>query len=277
MTITPISEELLIKTAKQLPAAPRIMARLHAMLLDVNSGMAQIAALLKRDIALTARIIQVANSPAYNGGGLGTIEEALHRVGFCEVFRLVGVVANANMADSRLRCYGFDAEKFRDHSLCMGLVAEAIAKRTGADARLAYTAGLLHGVGCVLLDRIARDTMGEAETLPEAGRGHMAEWERSTFGLTHFDVAGVLLRHWELPDAVVDAVAADAALEEPRTPLGKNLQLSQCIVRMAGHGLDGEECEWGVPGEKLAAMGLKFDDASAIRDEALMAMQAFRV
>ena len=126
MTITTLSEERLITTAKLLPAAPQIMAKLHKMLLDSNSGMTQIAALLKRDITLTTRIIQVANSLAYNGGGLGPIEEPLQRVGFCEVFRLVGVVANATMTDSRLRCYGYEAEAFRAHCLCTALVSEGI-------------------------------------------------------------------------------------------------------------------------------------------------------
>jgi HD-like signal output (HDOD) protein len=276
MTITTLSEERLIATAKLLPAAPQIMARLHKMLLDSNSGMTEIAALLKRDIALTSRIIRIANSPAYNGGGLGTIEEALQRVGFSEVFRLVGVVANATLTDANLRCYGYAAETFRSHCLCTALVAEGVAKHTGMDSRLAYTAGLLGGIGCILLDRIGRDSMGAAETFPVAGHGHLAEWERQTFGLSHHEVAGRLLREWDFPEAVVKAVSHDASLAEPATPLGKNLQLTQCIVRLAGFGLSGEDGEWGVPHEKLVAVGLSNDEATLIREEAVTAMRTFQ-
>lgn len=277
MTITALSEERLVATAKQLPAAPQIMAKLHKLLLDCNSGMAQIAALLKRDLALTTRIIQVANSPAYNGGGLGTIEEALQRVGFCEVFRLVGVVANSTLTDSNLRCYGYDAEKFREHCLCTALVSEGVAKATGMDARLAYTAGLLRGIGCILLDRIGRDSIGTAETYPEAGHEHLIEWERQTFGMTHYEVARVLLREWDFPEAVVKAVGQDAILDEPLTPLGKNLQLTQSIVRMAGHGLSGEDSEWGIVSAKLANVGLTIDEAKQIGDDAVAAMRMFQV
>jgi len=275
MTITTLSEERLIATAKLLPAAPQIMAKLHKMLLDSNSGMAEIAALLKRDIALTSRIIRIANSPAYNGGGLGTIEEALQRVGFSEVFRLVGVVANATLTDANLRCYGYAAETFRAHCLCTALVAEGVAKHTGMDPRLAYTAGLLGGIGCILLDRVGRDSLGAAETFPVGGNGHLVEWERQTFGMTHHEVAGCLLREWEFPDAVVKAVSLDASLEDPTTPLGKNLQLTQCIVRLAGFGLTGEDGEWGVPYEKLVAVGLTNDEATQIREEAVSAMRTF--
>lgn len=276
MTITTLSEERLIATAKLLPAAPQIMARLHKMLLDSNSGMTEIAALLKRDLALTTRIIRVANSAAYKGGGLGTIEEALHRVGFAEVFRLVGVVANATLTDSNLRCYGYAAEAFRAHCLCTALVAEGVAKNTGMDPRLAYTAGLLEGIGCILLDRIGRDSLEGAETFPVAGHGHLTEWERQTFGLSHHDVAGRLLSEWGFPEAVVKAVSHDATLAEPTTPLGKNLHLTRCIVRLAGFGLSGEDGEWGVPHEKLVAVGLSNDDATRIREEAVAAMRTFQ-
>jgi HD-like signal output (HDOD) protein len=275
MTITTLSEERLIATAKLLPAAPQIMAKLHKMLLDSNSGMTQIAALLKRDPTLTSRIIRVANSAAYKGGGLGTIEEALQRVGFSEVFRLVGVVANATLTDSSLRCYGYGAETFRAHCLCTALVAEGVAKHTGMDSRLAYTAGLLGGIGCILLDRIGRDSLGAAEIFPVAGHGHLAEWERQTFGMSHHEVAGRLLREWDFPDAVVKAVGNDASLAEPTTPLGKNLHLTQCIVRLAGFGLSGDDGEWGVPHEKLVAVGLTNEEATLIREEAVAAMRTF--
>lgn len=276
MPLTCYSEQRLILAAKSLPAAPQIMARLHKMLLDTNSGMTEIAALLKRDISLTSRIIRIANSPAYSGGSLGTIEEALQRVGFCEVFRLVGVVANATLTDTRLRCYGYEADTFRTHCLCLALVAEGVAKQTGMDSRLAYTAGLLSGIGCILLDRVARDTLDAAETFPEAGHGRLTEWERRIFGLTHFEVAGRLLREWDFPEAVVKAVSYDASLPEPVTPLGKNLQLSQCIVRIAGFGVAGDEDDWGIPSGKLAEVGLSMTEVSRIRDEAVTAMRSFQ-
>jgi hypothetical protein len=65
-------------------------------------------------------------------------------------------------------------------------------------------------------------------------------------------------------------------LAEPATPLGKNLQLTQCIVRLAGFGLSGEDGEWGVPHEKLVAVGLSNDEATLIREEAVTAMRTFQ-
>ena len=276
MTTTPISDEKILTAAKSLPVAPQIMARLHKMLLDSNSGLPEIATLLKRDVSLTTRIIRIANSPAYNGGGLGTIEEALQRVGFGEVFRLVGVAANASLADANLGFYGYSGDLFRSNNLCTALVAERLATKTRTDPRVAYTAGLLRGIGQLLLDRIARDVLSPAEKFKEIGGGRLQEWERNCFGTTHQNVARLVLSHWGFPVEVVQTVGYDPAQGTPATPLTHVMQLASSIVRLAGFGLEGEDSSWGIPQEELTATGLSIDDTTIIRTEALAAMQALQ-
>lgn len=276
MTTTSISDEKILTAAKSLPVAPQIMARLHKMLLDSNSGLPEIATLLKRDVSLTTRIIRIANSPAYKGGGLGTIEEALQRVGFGEVFRLVGVVANASLADAHLTFYGYSADLFRANNLCTALVAERVAHKTKTDPRIAYTAGLLRGIGQLLLDRIARDTLAPSDKFKEIGGGRLQEWESKCFGTTHQKVARLVLTHWGFPEQAVQAASFDPAEGIPATPLINTLQLSASIVRLAGFGLEGEDSSWGIPHEELVTTGLSIDDTTIIRTEALAAMQALQ-
>jgi HD-like signal output (HDOD) protein len=276
MTTTQISDEKILTAAKALPVAPQIMARLHKMLLDSNSGLPEIATLLKRDVSLTTRIIRIANSPAYNGGGLGTIEEALQRVGFGEVFRLVGVAANASLADANLQFYGYSGDLFRANNLCTALVAERVATKTKNDSRVAYTAGLLRGIGQLLLDRIGRDVLNPSQKFKEVGNGNVVSWERSCFGTTHMNVAKLVLTSWGFPDVVVQAAGFDPAAGTPAKPLNNILQLSASIVRLAGYGLEGEDPSWGIPHEELVATGLSMDDTTLIRTEALAAMQALQ-
>ena len=276
MITTPISDEKILTAAKSLPVAPQIMARLHKMLLDSNSGLPEIATLLKRDVSLTTRIIRIANSPAYNGGGLGSIEEALQRVGFGEVFRLVGVAANASLADANLIFYGYSGELFRANNLCTALVAERIAIKTRTDPRIAYTSGLLRGIGQLLLDRIGREILSPADKFKEIGNGRLLDWERHCFGTTHLKVARLVLTHWGFPDLVIQTAGYDPTQGTPPTPLNHTLQLAASIVRLAGFGLEGEDPSWGIPHEELIATGLSMDDTTLIRTEALAAMQALQ-
>jgi len=76
--------------------------------------------MIKRDAALAARIIRISNSVVYGGGGgvrIGAIEEAVNRVGFSEVYRLVGLVTSDRLAERPLIFYGVEAEPLREHML----------------------------------------------------------------------------------------------------------------------------------------------------------------
>jgi len=276
MIITSLTPEKIIQVGQALPPAPRIMAGLHKMLLDSKSGLSEIAQLLKRDVSLTTRIIRIANSPAYNGGGLGSIEEAVQRVGFGEIFRLVGVAANAALADQVLKCYGYTSEKFLQHNLCNALMAEGIARRTKKDTRLAYTAGLLRCIGQLLLDRIGRDQLGSADMFPEARGMKVLDWEMQTFGLNHFQVSRILLREWDFPQDVISAVCHYAGSGEQPTPLTPVLDLSEFMVNFAGYGLQGEETTWGIPSEQLEANRLDIQDTEAISRDALATLKTLQ-
>jgi HD-like signal output (HDOD) protein len=158
----------------------------------------------------------------------------------------------------------------------MGLVAEGLARQTGLDSRLAYTAGLLRCIGQLLLDRAGRDSLSSTETFPESGGMKLVNWERQVFGKTHHEVATLVLRQWGFPEAVVKAVGYDRSSAGPAVPLAENLYLAECIVKAAGYGLQGEDTEWGVPHEVLVAAGVSMDDVIQVRENALIALAALQ-
>src|SRR5206468_5353363 len=122
------SREALLHVVKNLPTAPRILAQLGQLLLDPNSDLSDVVELLKHDTGLTARVIRVSNSPVYGGGSrAGSLDEALLRVGFNEVYRLVGLAAVAQMSDDNLRQYGISGIRFRENSLFVAFLVEAMA------------------------------------------------------------------------------------------------------------------------------------------------------
>lgn len=258
------TNERIISIAETLPAAPRIMSRLHRLLLDSKSGWMEIAQLLKCDPALTTRLVRIANSPAYHGHGIGSVEGALQRVGFGEVFRLVGVVVMASLAEDDLRCYGYSAEQFRAHNLASALLAERVARETGHDGRIAYTAGLLRCLGQLVLDLSVRDTLDPQETLPLAGGVDVVDWESRVFGLTHLEVGAMLLRRWDFPTEVVEAVATEPWLDASAGSLVEVLRLTDWLVQLAGFGLEARAIEWSVAEPRFAAIGWSRDEALAV-------------
>src|SRR3954471_8653098 len=115
---TAFSREKLLTIARSLPADLHVLSQLGEMLQDVNSELDQIAALLRRDVALAARIVRISNSPMFGGGGqIASIEDAVNRVGFSEILKLVGTATAARFTEHGLSHYDIPAQRLRDNLL----------------------------------------------------------------------------------------------------------------------------------------------------------------
>ncbi len=257
MIATTISREALLHVVKSLPAAPQILAQLGHLLLDVNSDLSDITALLKRDAALTTRIIRISNSALYNTGKpFASLEEALARVGFTEVYRLTGFAAAAQLADQKLAFYGVTGAQLRENALLTALIMEALAGLTDIDVRLAYTAGLLRSTGKIAIDRLAKG--GPAGAGFEAGtHDSLTEWETTYVGLTNVEACGTILSEWRFPVDTVEATRDHYLTVASKFPLSIMLNLAAGSAERNSYGLPGESRYWDVTPEKLALAGLE--------------------
>lgn len=256
---TSISRERLLQIARGLPADLEVLSELGEMLQDVNAELDAVARLLRRDLALSVRIVRISNSPVFGGGArIGTIEEAVNRVGFGEVMKLVGTASVTRFSERTLATYGISAELLRDNMLYGALAAEALAHAAGRDHRLAYTAGLLRPLGLMVLDRASR---GSERPVPAYARGtwdSYAAWEGSVFGIDNGEVAALILESWSFPPELCRAIRAHtlafpADLEQPLAAL---LNVAETLTHQAGHSLPGEFRWWGLTERTLAAAGL---------------------
>lgn len=247
MIATPFPREMLLHVVKTLPAAPRIMSRLGHLLLDPNSDMSEVTSLLRCDTALTARIIRISNSAFYNSGHPnGSLDEALTRVGYMEVYRLVGLAAVAQMGDHELPLYGITGARLRENSLLTALILEVLARRSGIDARVAYTAGLLRSVGKIALDRLTRKG-AYAGVYNGRENGRLGDWETNFIGLNNCEAAAVIMTEWRFPGATVEAIRAHYTPNSASEPLVALLNLACGAAEFGGHGLPGEADYWPVP------------------------------
>src|ERR1043165_2341131 len=188
-----VTRERILEIARTLPPAPRVFADLDKLLRDTNSGLDQIGNLIKRDQSLAAHILRVSNSVAYGGEQkTASVEEAVARVGFSEIFRIVGEVAGARLAERALKYYGIDAEQLREHMLYSAFICESLALQCGLNERSAYTAGLMRPLGMLVVDRLADGYRKVDPYHPAQDADYMA-WEGRIFGLPSFEVAAMVL------------------------------------------------------------------------------------
>lgn len=258
MIATPIPRETLLHVVKALPAAPRILAELGHLLLDPNSEMDAVTGLLRCDTALTTRIIRISNSAFYNAGHpYASLEEALARVGYSEVYRLTGFAAVSQVADSELALYGVTGAQLRENSLLTALMMEVLAGIVGVDTRRAYTAGLLRSIGKIALDRFAH-TGGYAGRYKGNESGPLAEWESQFFGLNNGEAAAVIMKEWRFPLPTINAIREHYLLAPNPSPLAQLLNLAAGAAERGGHGFPGESTYW--PGTLASCRDFSLDE-----------------
>src|ERR1700712_469992 len=142
------SPEDVVREVKNLPSAPKVLPRLKQLLSDTNSAMHEIVALIRLDPGIAARVMQTANSAYFNSKGVRcvTVDEAVQRVGYDEVYELVAYAVASQVLVRPLDVYEIEADALWRSSVACAIAAELIAGRTAQDHNIAYTIGLLHRV-----------------------------------------------------------------------------------------------------------------------------------
>ena len=289
MSTTTFPRETLMHVVKSMPAAPQILSRLGHMKLDPNVDLPDVTALLRCDAALTARIIRVANSPTYCvGEPYASLEQALARVGFGEIYTIAGFAAIAQMASHDLSIYGVSGAHVRENSLLTALIVEALAERAGIDPQEAYSAGLLRSTGKIALEGLANASgfrgpggkpapslSGFKAKYDPASEQPIVAWENANFGLSNCETASFILHEWRFPAGIVEAIGNHyspiGVSEEP--VLSALLNLAAGAADKMGYPLPGEQGYWELSEEKWAAAGV---DESLLESATTRALERFK-
>lgn len=237
-----LSRERLLQVARAMPADLVVLSRLSEMLQDVNSDLDDVADLLRRDMSLAARVVRMSNSPMFGGARIGSVEEAVQRLGFAQIIKLVGAASAARASERNLDAYGIKAAAFRDHLIHTAFAAEAIGRAAGLDPRMAYLSGLLRPLGLMVLDRAIRDfQLALPPFRPDAWENY-STWEGANFGIDHSEVAGLILEEWLFPRTLVTAVRSHAlrTAADASHALARVLHAACAVADRAGRGLPAE-------------------------------------
>ena len=260
MTVAKPTPQKLQQIAQQLPASPQVLAQLNELLVDVNSGLDEIADLLRRDTALAARIIRISNSVAYgSAGGIASIEEAVNRVGFSEVYRLTGLAAVTQMIDRNLPFYGLTAAQLRNNTLVVAFAMDSLARAAGVDSRVAYTAGLMRLVGKLTLDHYAKTVSSPQDHYTRSGLGSLLDWELALFGCNNAEAGAIVMVGWHFPLDITEPLRQHYFVEPPSGAHARTaglLNIACGIATELGYGLAGEEKYWELTDDKIREAGL---------------------
>jgi HD-like signal output (HDOD) protein len=220
--------ERLVAELRQLPPIARVLTRLQRMLSDPNSGIDDVSELIRLDAALATRVIQISNSVWFGRGiPCRTIEDAVNRVGFREVYRLVAVMASGAIVAQNLTAYGRDATTMWHESVACAFAAEMLAERRGEDTAVAYTTGLLHSIGRLAINQYIMASDKSTHQLADAGFPFdYSSAEFVLLGFNQADVGACMLEKWDFSTAIVEPIRYQyepLEAQEPHDTMGAAL------------------------------------------------------
>lgn len=203
----PPSPDELVRQLNDLPPTPKVLHSLQRLVADPNTSLEDLAHMIALEPGLSGRVVKVANGGALGRGSkVKTIVEAIQRVGIQGVHQLVTFAVASQLVGRPLRAYSLDAQTLWLRAVACGIAAASLAQHVGEDKEDAYTAGLMHGVGLVVLDRFADH---QSPALRFASSGYPVDFapaEREAVGYSHAEAGAALLEYWGFSPAVVRAV-----------------------------------------------------------------------
>lgn len=192
-----------LNTIEKLPPAPAVLPKLLKLLADLDSDPSDIVSLIKVDPALTAQVLKLSNSAYYGGGQSHDLDQAIGKLGFREVYKLVGMVCGKDALGGRLDDLYIQEGQLWEYSLATGIVMELLAQKMKADATSAYTIGLLHSLGKVVLGTYKDFHYKAVLDKVDSEKVHMDYAERALYGLTNPEIGAALLRKWNFEETII--------------------------------------------------------------------------
>jgi len=248
------------RAIRDLKPIPQVALKILRM---INEDLYEIDALteeIRKDQVISARTLQLCNSAIFSNRK--KIESLEHAVVMLGQGFLLKFVISASLNNFFSQCgmgYSLCKGGIYHHAISTAIIAEKLADLTGkTPPSLAYTAGLLHDIGKVVLDQyIYADFPLFYRQLNEE-RKDLIEVEKDMFGIDHTEVGGDLAHSWSLPESLVETIKYHHKPEDAvqNTELAHIIYLADLLMSRFNTCLELERINTEALASRLETIGL---------------------
>jgi HD-like signal output (HDOD) protein len=184
---------------EQVPPFPAVALKALNLMAGTDTSLLELCNLIRTDAAFTTEVLRIASSPLVSfSKNITNVMQASMLLGFRRLRSMVITVGlRAYLAES----FTPVLESCWRHSVATAILAERTAKACLLDKDFAYTAGVMHDIGRVVL---AVSMPREYARVIEQGADQPRDVlpvERTCCGIDHCEAGGALVRDWGLPEA----------------------------------------------------------------------------
>ena len=198
-------KDLLSQTDK-LPNIPEVVRELIQALNNPDINCDEISQKVTKDQTLSLKILRLVNSAHFGlSRKVASIDEAVVMLGMAKLKTLVIASGFANSASD---VEGIDLPLFWCDSFQVAELARWIAEMTEGevDPDLAFTAGIIHNIGQLLLHMAQPNRAMAIKTLISTAGISRGKAEFDRLGFTSADAGHALLESWKFPEPLALAI-----------------------------------------------------------------------
>jgi len=258
---------------------PATVLRLISVINDPTSTVNEIVEVVKYDQAITGQILRICNS-AYFGLAreIQSLNEAIRYLGTIRVLQLVMAVHTSALLSRRQPGYELAPGVLWRHSVAVALASAAFAERLSIQkqASVAFTAGLLHDVGKVVLsEHVAADFRRIVDRVTH-DRITFLEAENDVLGMTHCEVGARVAVSWQLPDQITRSIALHhgPSRSDANDPVLDAVYLANSVCQMMGIGLGSDGLAYRADATVLERHGLAESDLELIGAQTVLDLRS---
>jgi HD-like signal output (HDOD) protein len=198
----------IISGIESLPSLPEVYARLQRALIRSDVSVANVAAIIEEDMAMSTKILQLVNSAFF--GLFHQVESPARAVGLLGLETIKGLVLGMQIF-SEMKSQGklFSLNKLWLHSMAVGGCAKQIARVETSEKAIidnSFIAGILHDVGKLVFASQMADSYDQVVTFAQQQGVSMSAAEEEILRAGHDAVGAYLIGLWGLSGSVVEAI-----------------------------------------------------------------------
>lgn len=273
-----LSIENVVKNLQDLPTLPTVVHRLRQALTDQKASAGDIARIITCDVAISTKILKMVNSSYYSlEKRVDSIQHAVAYLGFNNVYNLILNLSVLNIFSAKLSASVFKWRDFWHHCAATALTSKIVASQTGyKDVEAAFTAGLLHDLGKVIMGCSFQDAFAYIISVASEDKISFIDAEKKLSKIDHSEIGALAARFWNLPPLVqatikhhhtmstIDRVGLDASKDQ----VVDIVIVANSIVQKMNIGLNGSFNEEPLlPEEPIKRLRITKEQMVAVKDQ----------
>ena len=218
----------------RIPPFPQVALRVLQLAGSESVQLKRLGELISSDPAFSSEVLTIVNSLLY--APRYPIKSILQAIEVLGATHLQGLCLTVGVRSYLGKSLGHPAMRMLwRHNMACALIAEQIASTGTMDRDIAYTAGVLHGIGLLALAVVRpRDYIDLVGTFI-GSQESLIERERALFHIDHCELGRKLVCDWNLPEEFAEVMQPSAPNASHAWGLAEVVSLSCRMADTAGY------------------------------------------